>query len=273
MTVLPRTTSLQHLCDKSATNSCSLSRRIICTDDCPHSGVSCLGDLSLTRSFGHRLGPAKAEQQSSHLASAAMKDVLKAYRRILRLTNLLPAESRGYYRNYARENFVNYKDETDPQVVQALLRRAYDHSVWVLNKVGRLLLSGLQGVPNQTRCQALAAGTGKRGPKLTALVACTGADNACLFCSALLPVCVRQSGGSAEGVLQGVSERAGWRRDGSSPAVFGSTGMLCLVWGLTTCVCLNATVCHGMEHVFVSSPSDWKHMHNSSKTVGFQSTS
>lgn len=63
-----------------------------------------------------------------------MKDVLKAYRRILRLTNLLPAESRGYYRNYARENFVNYKDETDPQVVQALLRRAYDHSVWVLNK-------------------------------------------------------------------------------------------------------------------------------------------
>ncbi|KAJ7300225.1 hypothetical protein O6H91_Y033000 [Diphasiastrum complanatum] len=63
-----------------------------------------------------------------------MKAVVRAYGEVLRLVRLLPPQTRSYYSRYARENFVAYADEHDPAAIRDLLRRAYDHSCWVLNK-------------------------------------------------------------------------------------------------------------------------------------------
>ncbi|OAY74794.1 LYR motif-containing protein [Ananas comosus] len=43
-------------------------------------------------------------------------------------------ETRAYYAKYARENFVNYRDADPSTSLSDLLRRAYAHSTWVLNK-------------------------------------------------------------------------------------------------------------------------------------------
>jgi hypothetical protein len=60
---------------------------------------------------------------------------LRAYREVLRLVGRLPADVRTYYAKYARENFVNYRHLSADDDLAALLRRAYDHSAWVLSKV------------------------------------------------------------------------------------------------------------------------------------------
>ena len=60
---------------------------------------------------------------------------LRAYRGVLRLVRRLPADSRPYYAKYARENFVNYRHLSADDDLAALLRRAHDHSAWVLSKV------------------------------------------------------------------------------------------------------------------------------------------
>ncbi|KAG2633630.1 LYR motif-containing protein At3g19508-like [Panicum virgatum] len=59
---------------------------------------------------------------------------LRAYREVLRLVRRLPAETRPYYAEYARENFVNYRDLSADDDLAALLRRAYAHSSWALSK-------------------------------------------------------------------------------------------------------------------------------------------
>ncbi|XP_020585145.1 LYR motif-containing protein At3g19508 [Phalaenopsis equestris] len=63
-----------------------------------------------------------------------MEKGLRAYMEVLRLVRRLPAETRPYYAKYARENFVNYRNLDDPSTLPDLLRRAYNHSLWVLNK-------------------------------------------------------------------------------------------------------------------------------------------
>ncbi|KAI7741011.1 hypothetical protein M8C21_004776 [Ambrosia artemisiifolia] len=62
-----------------------------------------------------------------------MQKALRIYGEVLRLVRRLPADTRPYYAKYARENFVNYRelDDNDPN---ELFLRAYNHSVWVLNK-------------------------------------------------------------------------------------------------------------------------------------------
>ncbi|CAN6720133.1 unnamed protein product [Malus baccata var. baccata] len=41
-----------------------------------------------------------------------------------------------YYAKYAREDFVNYREvkASDDQALHELFLRAYNHSLWVLNK-------------------------------------------------------------------------------------------------------------------------------------------
>ncbi|KAL8264733.1 hypothetical protein R6Q59_022863 [Mikania micrantha] len=65
-----------------------------------------------------------------------MQRALSIYGEVLRLVRRLPAESRPYYAKYARENFVNYReiDPNDPAALHELFLRAYNHSLWVLNK-------------------------------------------------------------------------------------------------------------------------------------------
>ncbi|KAF5814107.1 putative complex 1 LYR protein [Helianthus annuus] len=65
-----------------------------------------------------------------------MNKALRIYGEVLRLVRRLPADSRPYYAKYARENFVNYRelDDNDPAALHELFLRAYNHSVWVLNK-------------------------------------------------------------------------------------------------------------------------------------------
>ncbi|EPS72556.1 hypothetical protein M569_02202, partial [Genlisea aurea] len=62
-----------------------------------------------------------------------MRKALRAYGEVLRLVRLLPKDSRGYYAKYARENFVNYRD-VEPDDVEELLMRTYNHSLWILAK-------------------------------------------------------------------------------------------------------------------------------------------
>ena len=71
-----------------------------------------------------------------------MQKVLRAYGEVLRLVRRLPEDSRPYYAKFARENFVNYRevDPKDAAAVQDLLRRTYNHSLWVLSKVSLLSL-------------------------------------------------------------------------------------------------------------------------------------
>lgn len=65
-----------------------------------------------------------------------MKKALRVYGDVLRLVRLLPEDARPYYAKFARENFVNYRevDDADSLALDALFRRAYTHSIWVLNK-------------------------------------------------------------------------------------------------------------------------------------------
>lgn len=66
-----------------------------------------------------------------------MKKSLQAYGAVLRLIRRLPTDTRPYYAKYARENFVNYRelDPQDPNALNELLTRTYNHSIWVLKKV------------------------------------------------------------------------------------------------------------------------------------------
>uniref|UniRef100_A0A2P2IYB4 LYR motif-containing protein At3g19508 n=1 Tax=Rhizophora mucronata TaxID=61149 RepID=A0A2P2IYB4_RHIMU len=65
-----------------------------------------------------------------------MKKTLRIYGEILRLVRRLPKDTRPYYAKYARENFANYKDvdSNDANALDELFHRAYNHSLWVLNK-------------------------------------------------------------------------------------------------------------------------------------------
>ncbi|KAJ6948906.1 LYR motif-containing protein [Populus alba x Populus x berolinensis] len=65
-----------------------------------------------------------------------MQKALRVYGQVLRLVRRLPKDSRPYYAKYARENFVNYRDVevSDSQFLDELFLRAYNHSLWVLNK-------------------------------------------------------------------------------------------------------------------------------------------
>ncbi|XP_051215955.1 LYR motif-containing protein PHYPADRAFT_186863 isoform X1 [Lolium perenne] len=65
---------------------------------------------------------------------------LRAYREVLRLVGRLPADVRTYYAKYARENFVNYRHLSADDDLAALLRRAHDHSAWVLSKQWTMLV-------------------------------------------------------------------------------------------------------------------------------------
>lgn len=66
-----------------------------------------------------------------------MSKALRIYGEVLRLVRRLPEDTRPYYAKYARENFVNYRDvETnDSTALDELFHRAYNHTIWVLNKV------------------------------------------------------------------------------------------------------------------------------------------
>ncbi|TQD72061.1 hypothetical protein C1H46_042401 [Malus baccata] len=65
-----------------------------------------------------------------------MEKALKIYAEVLRLVKRLPKDSQPYYAKYARENFVNYREveANDDQALPELFLRAYNHSLWVLNK-------------------------------------------------------------------------------------------------------------------------------------------
>ncbi|CAK9318038.1 unnamed protein product [Citrullus colocynthis] len=65
-----------------------------------------------------------------------MEKALRIYGEVLRLVRRLPKDTRPYYAKYARENFVNYRevDANDAKSLEELFHRAYNHSVWVLNK-------------------------------------------------------------------------------------------------------------------------------------------
>ncbi|GMN37789.1 hypothetical protein TIFTF001_007116 [Ficus carica] len=66
-----------------------------------------------------------------------MEKALRIYGEVLRLVRRLPKETRPYYAKYARENFVNYRQvdvSEDPNALDELFHRAYNHSLWVLNK-------------------------------------------------------------------------------------------------------------------------------------------
>ncbi|XP_065871774.1 LYR motif-containing protein At3g19508 [Euphorbia lathyris] len=65
-----------------------------------------------------------------------MRKALKVYGEVLRLVRRLPQDTRPYYAKYVRENFVNYRevDSDDANALNELFLRAYNHSLWVLNK-------------------------------------------------------------------------------------------------------------------------------------------
>ncbi|GKV43203.1 hypothetical protein SLE2022_260200 [Rubroshorea leprosula] len=65
-----------------------------------------------------------------------MEKALRVYTEVLRLVRRLPKDTRPYYAKYARENFVNYRevDASDSTALDELFHRAYNHSLWVLNK-------------------------------------------------------------------------------------------------------------------------------------------
>lgn len=65
-----------------------------------------------------------------------MEKALRVYGAVLRLVRHLPADTRPYYAKYVRENFVNYRevDAAETKALEELFHRAYNHSIWVLNK-------------------------------------------------------------------------------------------------------------------------------------------
>ena len=71
-----------------------------------------------------------------------MEKALRVYGEVLRLVRRLPRDTRPYYAKYASENFVNYRevDTKDSNALGELFHRAYNHSIWVLNKVLTLCL-------------------------------------------------------------------------------------------------------------------------------------
>ncbi|GBG67851.1 hypothetical protein CBR_g972 [Chara braunii] len=63
-----------------------------------------------------------------------MKPALQLYRRIIRVSRRLPEDAVNYYRQYAKENFVTFMDESDPDRILDLIKRGVDHTKWVLRK-------------------------------------------------------------------------------------------------------------------------------------------
>ncbi len=61
--------------------------------------------------------------------------VKQAYREVLKLIKRLPPPARGYYTQYARENFITYSEAQDAASIRALLARAHNHTCWILKKV------------------------------------------------------------------------------------------------------------------------------------------
>lgn len=84
-----------------------------------------------------RLKLVKATGCCDLLLEQKMDKALRAYATVLRLIRRLPKDTRPYYAKYARENFVNYRevDANDASSLDELFHRAYNHSIWVLNKV------------------------------------------------------------------------------------------------------------------------------------------
>lgn len=85
----------------------------------------------------HRRSEAGTPERCDRTEETSMEKALRVYGEVLRLVRRLPKDTRPYYAKYARENFVNYRDVNsgDAKALEELFRRAYDHSLWVLNKV------------------------------------------------------------------------------------------------------------------------------------------
>eukprot|EP00775_Hariotina_reticulata_P006948 gene6948-7165_t len=56
------------------------------------------------------------------------------YRELYRQVKSLPKETQLYYRNYMRQHFINWDNETDPETLQQLFAKARQDAHWVLNK-------------------------------------------------------------------------------------------------------------------------------------------
>ncbi|KAB2602822.1 LYR motif-containing protein [Pyrus ussuriensis x Pyrus communis] len=58
-----------------------------------------------------------------------MEKALKIYAEVLRLVRRLSKDSKPYYANYARKNFVNYREveANDDQALHELFLKAYNH--------------------------------------------------------------------------------------------------------------------------------------------------
>jgi hypothetical protein len=70
----------------------------------------------------------------------------------------------GYYRNYARENFVTWDDEEDEQKIAALMQKGKDDAAYIVRKVRKLTLQWSCTIVQQVqdrRCAARAASKGR----------------------------------------------------------------------------------------------------------------
>lgn len=61
-------------------------------------------------------------------------EVLRLYRHILRNIKKLPPETRDYYKEYAKNEFMYYRKENDPKFIELAIKKGYENVDWVLKK-------------------------------------------------------------------------------------------------------------------------------------------
>mmetsp|Transcript_1216 Transcript_1216/g.2035 ORF Transcript_1216/g.2035 Transcript_1216/m.2035 type:complete len:249 (+) Transcript_1216:1-747(+) len=61
-------------------------------------------------------------------------EVRALWRRVLRLSKTMPKAQQDYYYSYARQNFISFSDEDDPERVGALIERGKEHINFIVKK-------------------------------------------------------------------------------------------------------------------------------------------
>jgi len=71
---------------------------------------------------------------SIRLCSSSSPTPRFLYKKLIRDCRKLPASAQSYYINFVRQGFGQHAEETDPERIEQITKRAIEDSKWILNK-------------------------------------------------------------------------------------------------------------------------------------------
>ncbi|XP_078598658.1 LYR motif-containing protein 9 isoform X1 [Branchiostoma floridae x Branchiostoma japonicum] len=68
------------------------------------------------------------------IAKSAVNTPRLLYRYLFRCCDRLPEDAKGHYKHHVRQGFNSHEDETDPERIQQIIKKALEDADWILNK-------------------------------------------------------------------------------------------------------------------------------------------